>query len=62
MAILSLLVDVAVNWLLYERFWLYTDVSSNPFVQYIAWVALPVSLILFCVGFVHVLAPQAAGL
>lgn len=61
MAILSLLVDIAVNWLSNERNWLYRDLSNDPFIQYIAWVTPPVILILFSVGFVNLVAPQASG-
>lgn len=43
------------------RVWLYRDLTSDPFMQYLAWVSLPVSLILFSAGFVHLIAPQSIG-
>lgn len=44
------------------RIWLYRDLtSSQPYVQYFAWVSLPVCLILFSAGFVHLIAPQSIG-
>lgn len=43
------------------RIWLYRDLTSQPYAQYIAWVSLPVSLILFSAGFVHLVAPQSIG-
>lgn len=43
------------------RVWLYRDLTSQPVAQYIAWVSLPVSLILFSAGFVHLVAPQSIG-
>lgn len=43
------------------RIWLYRDLTSQPYTQYFAWVSLPVSLILFSAGFVHLVAPQSIG-
>lgn len=48
------------NFLL-ARVWLYRDLTSQPYTQYVAWVTLPVSLILFSAGFVHLVAPQSIG-
>lgn len=49
------------SYVISARVWLYRDLTSDPFVQYLAWVSLPVSLILFSAGFVHLLAPQSIG-
>jgi hypothetical protein len=43
------------------RIWLYKDLATHPAVQYAAWVSLPVFLILFSAGFVHIVAPQSIG-
>ena len=43
------------------RVWLYRDLTSDPIMQFLAWVALPVCLILFSAGFVHLVAPQSIG-
>ncbi|KAJ4432065.1 hypothetical protein ANN_20679 [Periplaneta americana] len=43
------------------RIWLYKDLATHPVVQYIAWISLPVFLILFSAGFVHIVAPQSIG-
>lgn len=43
------------------RIWLYRDLTSTPYIQYFAWVSLPVCLILFSAGFVHLIAPQSIG-
>jgi len=43
------------------RIWLFKDMAFNPYLQYIAWVLLPVSLITFAAGFVHLVAPQSIG-
>jgi hypothetical protein len=43
------------------RIWLYKDLTTHPVVQYVAWISLPVFLILFSAGFVHIIAPQSIG-
>jgi hypothetical protein len=43
------------------RIWLYKDLTTHPVVQYVAWISLPVFLILFSAGFVHIVAPQSIG-
>ncbi len=44
------------------RVWMYRDLTTHPFLQYLAWICLPVFLVLFSAGFVHILAPQAIGM
>ena len=44
------------------RVWLYRDLVTHPALQYLAWISLPVLLVLFAAGFVHILAPQAIGM
>ncbi|CAG4962118.1 unnamed protein product [Colias eurytheme] len=43
------------------RTWMYKDVATTIFTKYIAWVSLPVCLILFAAGFVHIVAAQSIG-
>lgn len=43
------------------RIWLYRDLTSDPYEKYFAWVSLPVCLILFSAGFVHLISPQSIG-
>lgn len=43
------------------RIWLYQDLTTHPALKYLAWVSLPVCLILFSAGFVHIIAPQSIG-
>ncbi|XP_043199053.1 chloride channel protein 2-like [Amphibalanus amphitrite] len=43
------------------RIWLYRDLTTHPVLQYIAWVTLPISLILFSAGFVHIVSKSAVG-
>ncbi|GBP04873.1 Chloride channel protein 2 [Eumeta japonica] len=41
--------------------WMYSDLATSTFSQYVAWVSLPVCLILFAAGFVHIVAAQSIG-
>lgn len=43
------------------RLWLYRDLTEHPAAQYVAWISLPVCLVLFSAGFVQLVAPQAIG-
>merc|ERR1719341_1373426 len=43
------------------RLWLVKDLVASTWLQFLAWVSLPVFLVLFSTGFVHVVAPQAIG-
>lgn len=42
--------------------WMYLDWATHPAERYLAWIALPVFLVLFSAGFVYLLAPQAIGI
>ncbi|XP_064090561.1 chloride channel protein 2-like isoform X11 [Macrobrachium nipponense] len=61
MAIISFIMDYGIAICNKARIWLYRDLASHTALQYLAWVSLPVCLILFSAGFVHILAPQAVG-
>ncbi|XP_071542277.1 chloride channel protein 2-like isoform X11 [Panulirus ornatus] len=61
MAIISFIMDYGIAMCNKARIWLYRDLASHTALQYLAWVSLPVCLILFSAGFVHILAPQAVG-
>ncbi|KAK7069426.1 Chloride channel protein 2, partial [Halocaridina rubra] len=61
MAIISFIMDYGIAMCNKARIWLYRDLASHSALQYLAWVSLPVCLILFSAGFVHILAPQAVG-
>jgi len=61
MALVSFAMDYTINICNQARLWLVTDLASNIGLQYLAWVSLPVFLVLFSAGFVHVVAPQAIG-
>ncbi|GIY98459.1 chloride channel protein 2 [Caerostris extrusa] len=39
--------DYAISMCQKSRIWLYRDLTAHPFLQYLAWVALPMCLILF---------------
>ncbi|GFG36827.1 hypothetical protein Cfor_08654 [Coptotermes formosanus] len=61
MAFISFLMDRGISMCNQARIWLYKDLATHPVVQYIAWISLPVFLILFSAGFVHIVAPQSIG-
>ncbi|XP_042226356.1 chloride channel protein 2-like isoform X1 [Homarus americanus] len=61
MAIISFIMDYGIAMCNKARIWLYRDLASHTALQYLAWVSLPICLILFSAGFVHILAPQAVG-
>ncbi|XP_012252937.2 chloride channel protein 2 isoform X4 [Athalia rosae] len=61
MAFLSYAMDKGISICNNARIWLYQDLTTQPALQYLAWVSLPVCLILFSAGFVHIVAPQSIG-
>ncbi|XP_024874797.1 chloride channel protein 2 isoform X1 [Temnothorax curvispinosus] len=61
MALISYAMDRGISMCNNARIWLYQDLTSHPAFKYLAWVSLPVCLILFSAGFVHIVAPQSIG-
>ncbi|XP_066974020.1 chloride channel protein 2-like isoform X2 [Macrobrachium rosenbergii] len=61
MALISFVMDYGISACLNARMWLYRDLTSHVALKYLAWVTLPVCLVLFSAGIVHLVAPQAAG-
>ncbi|XP_050544371.1 chloride channel protein 2 isoform X2 [Daktulosphaira vitifoliae] len=61
MAVLSFVMDYSIDFINEGRIWLYKDMAFNQYLQYIVWVLLPVSLIIFAAGFAHLVAPQSIG-
>ena len=62
MAIVSFIMDEGISHCNKARQLLYQELSDDSvFLRYIAWVSLPVSLVLFAAGFVQVVSPQAIG-
>lgn len=53
--------DKGISMCTNARIWLYRDLTSQPIAQYFAWISLPIALILFSAGFVHLIAPQSIG-
>lgn len=41
---------------------MYNEFTIHPAVQYLAWITLPISLVLFAAGFVFIVSPQAVGI
>ncbi|CAG9796039.1 unnamed protein product [Diatraea saccharalis] len=61
MAVLNFAMDRGIAICNNARMWMYKDLASSTFSQYVAWVSLPVCLILFASGFVHIVAAQSIG-
>ncbi|KAK7793887.1 hypothetical protein R5R35_003570 [Gryllus longicercus] len=61
MALLSFFMDRGISMCNKARLWLYNDLATHPVAKYMAWISLPVCLILFSAGFVHIVAPQSIG-
>lgn len=62
MAVLSFMMDEGIKMCNRARASLYEELQDHHvFVRYLCWLTLPISLILFSTGFVHMLAPQAVG-
>ncbi|XP_045779614.1 chloride channel protein 2 isoform X2 [Maniola jurtina] len=61
MAILNFAMDKGIAVCNNARMWMYKDLATSTFSQYVAWVSLPVCLILFAAGFVHIVAAQSIG-
>jgi len=61
MASISYVMDKGISMCTNARVWLYRDLTTDPVMQFVAWVTLPVTLILFSAGFAHLVAPQSIG-
>lgn len=61
MALISFIMDRSVQMCNKAQIWLFGDLTNHPPAQYAAWVSLPLCLILFSAGFVHLVAPQSIG-
>ena len=64
MAIISYIMDYGIAQCGVSRMMLYRVVQEQNYhviVQFLAWCVLPVFLVLFSAGFVHLVAPQAIG-
>ncbi|XP_050685568.1 chloride channel protein 2 isoform X2 [Leptidea sinapis] len=61
MACLNFAIDQGIAVCNNARMWMYNDVATTTFSKYVAWVSLPVCLVLFAAGFVHVVAAQSIG-
>lgn len=64
MAFISFVMDLGIDQCGSSKSKLYNTVKEQNYhmvLQFMSWVILPVSLVLFSAGFVHVVAPQAIG-
>ncbi|XP_076833029.1 chloride channel protein 2-like isoform X2 [Brachyhypopomus gauderio] len=60
-AFLSWAMEYGIELGLHTTLWLFEVAHSNVFLQYLAWVSIPVLLICFSAGFTYLVGPQAAG-
>nr|CAH7729647.1 unnamed protein product [Callosobruchus chinensis] len=60
-AIISYSIDKGVMMCNKGQMYLYSELSEGMFTKWVAWICIPVCLILWDVGLTHFLAPQAAG-
>ena len=64
MALISYVMDYGIEVCGASRMKLYSVVKEKEYnivIQFLAWCCLPIFLVLFAAGFVHVIAPQAIG-
>uniref|UniRef100_A0A6G1SEG5 Chloride channel protein 2 n=1 Tax=Aceria tosichella TaxID=561515 RepID=A0A6G1SEG5_9ACAR len=62
MALLSLFMDSMITMFLSTRIWLSEEMSEqNLFLEYLAWCLVPILLVTFSTGFVHLCSPTAIG-
>lgn len=59
--LISWIVDKGIYVLDNSRNWLFSEITHNPFLQYVGWVSISVSVLLFSAGFVVLVEPKAAG-
>ena len=65
MAVVSFAMDLGISWCNSSRVWLFNNlkyyIADHVAVKYVSWIVLPVTLVLFSTGFVHIMTPQAIG-
>ncbi|XP_017574617.1 chloride channel protein 2 [Pygocentrus nattereri] len=60
-AIFSWAMDYGIEFFLHSTIWVYEKAHDHVFLQYLAWVSIPVVLIIIAAGFTYLVGPQAAG-
>ncbi|CAH1118309.1 unnamed protein product [Phaedon cochleariae] len=60
-AVISYTIDKGIMMCNKGQMWLYNDFAQGLISKWVAWVCLPLCLVLWDVGLTHLLAPQAAG-
>lgn len=61
MALISFLMDYTIQMCQEAHFYLYKELSNYTVLQFLTWVSFPLVFIIFSVGFVNIVAPQAIG-
>lgn len=59
--LISWIVDKGIYVLDNTRNWLFSGISSEPAVQYFAWITVSVAVLMFSAVFVVMVEPKAAG-
>lgn len=61
MAMLSFAMDYSIRACQKAHYYLYRELTGYVALQYLTWVLFPLLFIIFSVGFVHTVSPQAIG-
>lgn len=61
MALISFFMDYTIQMCQEAHFFLYKELSNYAILQFLTWVSFPLVFIIFSVGFVNIVAPQAIG-
>ena len=61
MALLSFAMDYTIEKCQKAHYWLFLELRDSAVLQYFTWVVFPLIFILFSIGFVHIVSPQAIG-
>ncbi|XP_065842216.1 chloride channel protein 2-like isoform X2 [Oscarella lobularis] len=61
MAFLSFVLDYLIEKCQQAHVWLYGNLTEIAILQYVIWIAFPIVLISFSVGYTHLVSPNAIG-
>lgn len=61
MALISFFMDYTIHMCQEAHFFLYKELHDYTILQFLTWVSFPLVFIIFSVGFVNIVAPQAIG-
>ncbi|KAF2361266.1 Chloride channel voltage gated [Trinorchestia longiramus] len=61
MACISFLMDMGIAACTKARLWAYGELTTRVALEYLAWVTMPIVLVLFSASFAQLVAPQSVG-